>query len=563
MYRGPGRGARLGKVGYTVRCVLASLILIAAGASYYAQNQIDGLGMSNVLAGGSSTGAMNILIMGLESRTYWNGTPIDHHLQHMLNLGSAGGEATNTLILLHIFAGGQKAVAFSIPRDDYVQMYGTMGYGPGTSKIDSAYAYAMSQEMSNDQTSHPGWTSAQDNFDGNEAGRRAEVETVEALTGVHIDKFAELNLIGFYELARQFGGVEVCVNEWPGGDGYPKGANLADPVQYNAAEGQDAGSGSVVTPGLQHLSPVQTLEFVRARHNLPQGDIDRTYRQQAVLDYVLWKLKTEGALADVGKLGPLLTVAREYLAVPKGWNLLQFAGELDALSPQNLTFRTLPSTPGPDIPGVGDVNDVNVAQIQAEVQQAFSAAPGGTPPADASAGGGGATSVIGRGGGAGAGRMSEGGAARKAPAKPAASVTPASAITMDVYNSGSATSLAGDLSAALVKEGYAAGAVAQYPAPVPLTTITYGTGARAAADQVAKAFGLTATASPSVAAGHVQVILGGSVTFLPSSLGGQQVSATAPAATPSPSDTGDDNTSATSTPLEKKALAEYGIPCEY
>jgi LCP family protein required for cell wall assembly len=278
MLRVLGDKTLLGKVGYGLSCAFAALILAAAGAGYYAQTQVDIIGTSNVLAGGQSTGAMTVLIMGLESRTYWDGTPIDHHLQHLLNLGSAGGEATNTLILLHVFAGGQKAVAFSIPRDDYVQMYGTLGYGPGKSKVDAAYAYAMAQEMSDDQANHPNWTSAQDNFDGNEAGRLAEVDTVEALTGVPIDKFAELNLIGFYQLAREFGGVEVCVNEWPGGDGYQKGANLTDPVQYNSAEGQDAGSGSVVVPGLQHLSPVQTLEFVRARHNLPQGDIDRTYR---------------------------------------------------------------------------------------------------------------------------------------------------------------------------------------------------------------------------------------------------------------------------------------------
>jgi LCP family protein required for cell wall assembly len=410
MHRGPG--GWLGKAGYGACCALASLILAIAGFGYYARDQIDGIGMSNVLTGGQSTGAMTILIMGLESRTYWDGTPIDHHLQHILNLGSAGGEATNTLILLHIFAGGQKAVAFSIPRDDYVQMYGTLGYGPGKSKIDAAYAYAMSQEMTNDRANHPSWTSAQDNFDGNESGRLAEVQTVEALTGVRIDKFAELNLVGFYELASEFGGVEVCVNEWPGGDGFPKGANLTDPVRYNSAEGQAAGSGSVVVPGLQHLSPVQTLEFVRARHNLPQGDIDRTYRQQAVLDYVLWKLKTDGALADVSKLDPLLTVAREYLAVPKGWNLLQFAGELDALSAQNLTFRTLPSAPGPNVPGVGDVNDVDVTQIQAQVRRAFSESPSGAIPAAAGPGG-----------------MSRGGSdgtARTAAAKPAAAVAPAS-----------------------------------------------------------------------------------------------------------------------------------------
>ena len=560
MHRGLRGKTLAGKVGYGASCAVASLILIAAGVGYYAQNQVDGIGMSNVLTGGQSTGAMNILIMGLESRTYWDGTPIDHHLQHILNLGSAGGEATNTLILLHVFAGGQKAVAFSIPRDDYVRMYGTMGYGPGKSKIDSAYAYAMAQEMSNDQTSHPGWTSEQDNFDGNEAGLLAEVETVEALTGVHIDKFAELNLIGFYELASEFGGVEVCVNEWPGGEGYPVGANLTDPVQYNAAEGQDAGSGSVVVPGLQHLSPMQTLEFVRARHNLPQGDIDRTYRQQAVLDYVLWKLKTQGALADVAKLGPLLTVAKEYLAVPKGWNLLQFAGELDGLSPQNLSFQTLPSTPGPDVPGVGDVNDVNGARIQAQVRQAFSPPSGGGAPATASSGG---TST----GGTGMGGTSASGTARKAPARPAATVAPASAVTVDVYNSGHTTGLAAGLSASLVKEGYQAGAVAQYPTSVPRTTVTYGTGAAASAARIARDFGLTATASSSVAAGHVQVILGDSATSLPASLGGAQSGGGATSsASPGTSYTADGSVSAesaASAALARKAMAEYGIPCVY
>ena len=37
-----------------------------------------------------------------------------------VNNEGVGGQDTNTLILIHIFAGGQKAVGFSIPRDDWV-----------------------------------------------------------------------------------------------------------------------------------------------------------------------------------------------------------------------------------------------------------------------------------------------------------------------------------------------------------------------------------------------------------------------------------------------------------
>ena len=37
--------------------------------------------------------------------------------------------------------------------------------------------------------------------------------TVEKLTGVHIDHFAEVNLDGFYQLAKVLGGVEVCLKQ--------------------------------------------------------------------------------------------------------------------------------------------------------------------------------------------------------------------------------------------------------------------------------------------------------------------------------------------------------------
>lgn len=162
----PGWKAVMGKAAYGLACVAAVVALATSGFAYYATNTAESFGTSRVLAGGPSTGAMNILIMGLESRTYWDGTPLDHHLQYMLNLGSIGGEETNTLILMHIFAGGHKAVAFSIPRDDYVTMYGTLGYAgtPPQNKIDDAYNAAMQQELINDRSQHPNWTSAQDNL---------------------------------------------------------------------------------------------------------------------------------------------------------------------------------------------------------------------------------------------------------------------------------------------------------------------------------------------------------------------------------------------------------------
>src|SRR5262249_61112674 len=88
---------------------------------------------------------MNILLMGLESRTYWSGRPLPRSLVDVMHVGSQGGNATNTLILLHIFAGGQKAVGFSIPRDDWVDMVGTHGYGGGQGEIDPADGFPLAQ----------------------------------------------------------------------------------------------------------------------------------------------------------------------------------------------------------------------------------------------------------------------------------------------------------------------------------------------------------------------------------------------------------------------------------
>ncbi|MGH3165316.1 MAG: hypothetical protein ACRDN0_05405, partial [Trebonia sp.] len=68
------RGARIAaRAGYGLGCVAAALILVASGYAYFVQAQIGAIGGSDVLNGGPQTGAMNILVMGLESRTDYDG----------------------------------------------------------------------------------------------------------------------------------------------------------------------------------------------------------------------------------------------------------------------------------------------------------------------------------------------------------------------------------------------------------------------------------------------------------------------------------------------------------
>jgi LCP family protein required for cell wall assembly len=461
-----------------------------------------------------------------------------------MHVGTVGGNATNTLILIHIFAGGQKAVGFSIPRDDYVQMVGTMGYdGITMSKIDNAYGYAMAAKMSQLAQIRPNMPSWQKNYYGNEAGRQATVETVEALTGQKIDHFAELNLDGFYQIAQAFHGIEVCVKPYNGG------TNLTD-----------ANSGANLKVGYQHLNAAQALSFVRERDNLPQGDLDRTARQQAVLDYVLWKLKTDGLFADISRLNSLLSFASNYLITSSGWNLLQFAGEMDALNGQNLTFHTLPVTGYPNLPGIGSVNSVDVPAIQAQIAAAFSQPPGGNTSGTAAGG----TS------GKGAGNSSPAG---KPAATPTVPVPPASSVTVDVYNAGAPGGSARVVSGALHAKGYVQGAMTDAASSQAQTTVSYGTGTSANAALIAKDFGVTATPSSSVPAGHVQVIVGSSYISLPAALGGTASaqgkgaggSATGGSATPSPTatSTSPSYTTANGGSVDVTANAKFGIPCVY
>ena len=471
----PGSPAPLwgaaGKAGYVLSCIAASLVLAISGFSYFVVKDVSAIGGSHAIVSGPSIGAQNILLMGLESRTDWNGNILPNDvLKHLHACNAAeiaagcGGNDTNTLILIHIPAGGKKAIGFSIPRDDWVSFANTLGTQQ-VGKIDQAYGVSLAAREAELRQQTPALSQDQLAFEGNEAGRAATVATVEQLTGVHVDHFAELNLDGFYELAKVLGGVEVCLNH---------------PVPYDPNSGFSAAHA-----GYQHLSARLALAFVRQRDGLTNGDLDRTHRQQAFLDSVMQQLRTEGVLSDLTKIQALLSVAKQYVITDSGWNLLDFVAQMRSLTSGNLTFRTLPIEGYQTIDGQA-ANVVDPSRIQQIVQETF------YPPAASSS------------------------SSSSSPS--AGSAAGNSQVTVDVYNGGNTPGLAGQVSAALVKDGYKAGKIGNAPSPLTTTEVLYGTGASASASKIASQFNVTATASSAVAAGHVEVLLGADAS-LPSSAG--------------------------------------------
>jgi anionic cell wall polymer biosynthesis LytR-Cps2A-Psr (LCP) family protein len=380
----------LGKVGYLASCLAAAVVLVLSGYAHNVVSLVSRTHSGANIGDSPSVGPMNILVMGLESRTNYLGENLDAHLIHVMHTGTNGGaQDTNTLILIHIFGGGLKAVGFSIPRDDLVTYPHPTYLGITRGKIDQAYDWAYNESLQ--QTSSTNESHDQRYLEANRAGQEFEVQTVSQLTGVHIDHFIEVNLAGFYYLAYAFHGLEVCIQPAPAKlepDGLPAGSNLTD---YDPAGGVNRSGFDAVKDGYNkakggkqylHLDAAQSLAFVRSRHTLPGIDIGRTFRQQAAIDYVIWKVKREGLLTSFGAANSLLTAADQTLITDQQFNLLDFAPSMSALTGSHTNLTTLPSTPSnglvvePGFPNGEDVNYVDIPNIQREVQSAFYPRPG-------------------------------------------------------------------------------------------------------------------------------------------------------------------------------------------
>ena len=327
-----------------------AVVLTSGGFHLFSKAASSAIPRSKVLQGAaqSKNGDTNILLIGLDSRRDNDGNPISPELTKLLHVGPAsiGGYNTNTLILIHLPAGGKKAVAISIPRDNYVNV---PGYG--MKKIKEAYGYAKYAEDS--RLYKEGVTQPAREHLARDAGRAATIATVSQFLDVPIDHFAEVNLLGFYDLANALGGIQVCLNK------------AVNDRQY---------SGAVFPAGLQTISGADALKFVRQRHGLPNGDLDRTHRQQAFIAGVITKFRTQGIFGDIGKLSSLLNVAKKDVVIDSGFDVLGFLPQAKALTSGNIKFHTLPIE-GYAMRNSQSVNLVDEIKIRKVVQDLFNPKP--------------------------------------------------------------------------------------------------------------------------------------------------------------------------------------------
>ena len=334
-----------------IAVALSIAVVVSSGGFYFfSKAASSAIPRSKVLQGAkqSLNGDTNILLLGLDSRRDNDGNPIPKEISKLLHVGpaSVGGYNTNTMILIHLPAGGKSAVAISIPRDDYVSV---PGYG--MKKIKEAYGYAKYAEDS--RLYKEGIQQPAREHLARDAGRAVAIATVSQFLGVPIDHFAEINMIGFYDLANALGGIQVCLNK------------AVNDSKY---------SGAIFPAGLQTITGADALKFVRQRHGLPNGDLDRTHRQQAFIAGVITKFRTQGIFSDIGKITGLLNVAKKDVVIDSGFDVLGFLPQAKALTSGNIKFHTLPIE-GYVMRNGQSVNLVDEIKIRKYVQDLFNPEP--------------------------------------------------------------------------------------------------------------------------------------------------------------------------------------------
>jgi LCP family protein required for cell wall assembly len=561
--RGGGRGLpepakgrpKRGLVAARVLASALSTVMVAAiGFVWYENKQLtDGIHTSdsiNQIKPGDDgyvaphLGAdVNLLLIGLDSRKDMNGNDLPtQFVEEDLHAGSSGigGYNTNVLILMHIPANGGKVTAYSIPRDDYVERPGGTAKIPGVGsvqvpdlgmgKIKEAYGDAKS--FAEGKLAGAGVKDkAKIESESREVGREATLRAVQKLTGVHVDHLAEVNLLGFYDVVKAIGNIQVCLK-----------APANDPIE------DGAGTGINLPAGVSTIDAATALQFVRQRFHLPNGDLDRTHRQQAFLSSVTHKLKANGVLNDVGSMTPLFNVVKNDIVIDDGWGVLDFASQASNLTGGNAQFITLPikgTADVPDAPGSKTTTSVNMVDpnlIKQTVTAAFdNDAAVAPPPTTAS---------------------SSSSSPAPPPAAPSTTATPKGNITIE--NGTSVTGLALKVSGVLFDDGIPVSKTGNGGNGVGHTTIRYGSGAGDLAKQIQGKLGTSREpiASSSLPANSIVVTIG-SDYHLPKASTPPASQPTKGATTPPPGSDNSTDSSGMNSGGTVDMTSQDGIPCVY
>lgn len=359
---------------------------------------------------------INILVVGNDSRAGYTQEQLDK-----IGASNEESKATDTIMLLHVPANGTKISVVSFPRDSYVDIPGV-----GKNKINAAYVngYYDAPEGSTDEQRRA-------------AGQQTLIATVSKLSGLKIDHYVEVTLLGFYDLTNALGGIEV---------------NLCQ-----ATKDPTGDSGADFPGGKQTLDGSQALSFVRQRKGIEGGDLGRIKRQQYFFGAVIRKVLDQGLLdlVNVNKLTGIIDALSSTISYDKNLNPIELADQMSNIAAGNVEFQTIPLADNYE--DVVDGKDVVLLADKPKLDKFFSS-------------------------------LSSGGSGGAATSSAAPKTVDPASVKLDVYNGsgikGAATKVGDELGAkGFVVEGVLSAATSDYQASI----VQYPAGMEAEANTVAAA----------------------------------------------------------------------------
>ena len=301
-----GSGGRLRGALLAVSACLSLLLAATAAAGYgtylWAQRRLSEHPIAprdpdtgeRVIGGPCVRRACNYLLLGSDSRA-----GLSEEEQRMFGSpGTVEGQRADTIILVHVDPGRERAIVLHFPRDLWVRIPGR-GWG----KINSAFEGGL------------------------RGGGPARVaRTVQELTGLRINHVLYVDLAGFEGVVDAMGGVPICVDR-----------PMEDPL---------AGL-HIPRAGCYTFDGSTALAFVRARHVVGDciPDFARITRQQQFLRAVLAKLLSPSQVVHLPALVPAVAaniVKDRDLRIPELLGLVQ---ELQGVSAGDADFRVVPGVP--------------------------------------------------------------------------------------------------------------------------------------------------------------------------------------------------------------------------
>ncbi|GAA0299623.1 LCP family protein [Kineococcus aurantiacus] len=196
----------------------------------------------------AATPGTTYLIVGSDSR---DGLSPEEIAEYSAGGDDISGQRTDTIMLLHVPAGGGPAALISVPRDSYVPIP-----GHDKNKINAAFATG---------------------------GAPLLVQTVEGVSGLRVDHYVETGFGGFARIVDAVGGVEMCP------------ATAVDDVR----------AGLDIQAGCQTMDGRTALGYARYRYSDVNGDFGRVQRQRELLGAITAKAASPATLLNPFRAFPL------------------------------------------------------------------------------------------------------------------------------------------------------------------------------------------------------------------------------------------------------------------